>query len=88
MDGQVLDAALYKGQEEAVRASAFVATLTRNMSLPRTVVVDVGFVNGRGWALIEFNAAWSADLNGCDPDNVLPAIVAASGPESIPDLSA
>jgi hypothetical protein len=87
MDGHALDAALYKGEEEAVRASTSVATLTRNMSLPRTVVVDVGFVGGRGWALIEFNAVWGAGLNGCDPDKVLPTIVAASGPESIPDLS-
>jgi hypothetical protein len=50
------------------------------MSLPRTVVIDVGFIEGRGWALIEFNAAWGAGLNGCDPEKVLPAIVAASEP--------
>jgi len=49
------------------------------MTLPMTVVVDVGFVGGRGWTVIEFNAAWGAGLNGCNPERFLPAIVAASG---------
>jgi hypothetical protein len=42
------------------------------------VVVDVGLIAGRGWAVIEFNAAWGAGLNGCDPEKVLPAILEAS----------
>jgi hypothetical protein len=29
--------------------------------------------------VIEFNATWGASLNGCDPEKVLPAILAASG---------
>jgi hypothetical protein len=28
--------------------------------------------------VIEFNAAWGAGLNGCDPEKVLPAILEAS----------
>jgi hypothetical protein len=48
------------------------------MELPRAVVVDVGLIAGRGWAVIEFNAAWGAGLNGCDPEKVLPAILEAS----------
>lgn len=84
MDGLVLDAAIYEGKSEAGGAGQFVEALTHSMSLPRTVVVDVGFIDSRGWALIEFNAAWGAGLNGCDADKVLPAIVVASGPN--PDL--
>jgi len=80
MDGIVLDAAVYEGKPEAVGAGPFVEVLTNSMSLPRTVVVDVGFIDGRGWAVIEFNAAWGAGLNGCDTDRVLPAIVVASEP--------
>jgi ATP-grasp domain, R2K clade family 2 len=87
MDGQVLDSAVYEGGEKASDAETFVAELTHAMSLPRTVVVDVGLIDGRGWGLIEFNAPWGAGLNGCDPDKVLPAIVAASGPQSGCDLS-
>jgi hypothetical protein len=85
--GRVLDAAVYEGREKASDAETFVAALTHAMSLPRTVVVDVGFIDGRGWSLIEFNAAWGAGLNGCDPDKVFPAIIAASGPEPGRDLS-
>jgi len=43
------------------------------------VVIDVGLIANRGWGVIEFNAAWGAGLNGCDPEKVLPAILAASG---------
>jgi hypothetical protein len=32
--------------------------------------------------VIEFNAAWAAGLNGCDPDKVLSAIVVACEPIS------
>jgi hypothetical protein len=66
LDGRVLDAAL--------------SELVAAMTLPRTVVIDVGFVADRGWAVIEFNAAWGAGLNGCDREKVIAAILAASGP--------
>jgi hypothetical protein len=88
IDGRVLDAAVYQGKAEAVGASTFVNALTRAMSLPRAVVVDVGLIDSRGWAVIEFNAAWGAGLNGCDPERVLPAIVAASGPRCDSELPA
>ena len=38
----------------------------------------VGLVAERGWAVIEFNAAWGAGLNGYDPELSLPVIVMAS----------
>jgi hypothetical protein len=79
LDGVVLGAGVYEGKSEATDAVEFVGGLTRSMSLPRTVVVDVGFIDRRGWAVIEFNPAWGAGLNGCDPERVLPAIVSASG---------
>jgi ATP-grasp domain-containing protein len=81
VDGLVLDAAVYEGKAETVGAATFVEALTNSMSLPRAVV-DVGFIDTRGWAVIEFNAAWGAGLNGCDSDRVLPAIVVASEPLS------
>ena len=79
LDGVVLDAAVYEGPSDAAGAGEFVEALTKSMPLPRTVVVDVGLIDGRGWAVVEFNAAWGAGLNGCDAEKVLPAIVAASG---------
>ena len=85
-EGRVLDCAVYEGEMKTADAERFVADLTQAMTLPRTVVVDVGCIDGRGWAVIEFNAAWGAGLNGCDPDKVLPAIVTASR-KSASDLS-
>jgi hypothetical protein len=81
MTGEVLDSAVYEGREDTAGAGAFVAALSKEMPLPRSIVVDVGSIEGRGWSVIEFNAAWGSGLNGCNPDKVLPAIVAASGPQ-------
>lgn len=77
--GHVLDASLYEGMANTAGAAEFVALLIREMPLPSPVVVDVGLLGDSGWAVIEFNAAWGAGLNGCDAERVLPAIVAASG---------
>ena len=79
LQGEVLDAALYEGESELSGAVDFVRALTMSMALPRTVVIDVGFVDGRGWVLVEFNPSWGAGLNGCDAGKVLPAIVSATG---------
>jgi hypothetical protein len=78
--GRVLDAALYEGTADLSDAIKFVSELSNALELPRSVVVDVGFVFDRGWAVIEFNAAWGAGLNGCSPEEIIPAILAASGP--------
>lgn len=80
LQGEVLDAAVYEGGGDVEAVESFVTELAKTDLLPRTVVVDVGLIRGRGWAVIEFNAAWGSGLNGCDPMKVLPAIVAASDP--------
>jgi hypothetical protein len=79
LDGRVLDAAVYEGNTVLADAIAFIEELIQAIALPRVVVVDVGFIAGRGWAVIEFNAAWGVGLNGCVASKVLPAILAASG---------
>jgi hypothetical protein len=79
LDGQVLDAAVYEGNAALADVTAFITELAQRVKLPRSVVVDAGFLVGRGWAVIEFNAAWGAGLNGCNAPKVLPAILAASG---------
>lgn len=80
LDGRVLDTALYEGAAIVADAASVVDNLTKTVALPRAVVVDTGFIVGRGWAVVEFNAAWGAGLNGCDPEKALPAILAASEP--------
>jgi hypothetical protein len=78
LDGTVLAAAVYEGKAEVGDAVQFTLSVIKALPLPRAVVVDVGLVSERGWAVIEFNAAWGAGLNGCDPESALSAIVAAS----------
>lgn len=41
------------------------------VDLPRTAVLDVGVIAGRGWAVVEQNSAWGAGIYGCDPAAVL-----------------
>lgn len=80
LHGSVLDAACYEGVGDVAAARGFAGRVAHAMALPDAVVIDVGFIPGRGWAVIEFNAAWGAGLNGCDATRVLPAILAASSP--------
>jgi hypothetical protein len=42
--------------------------------LPPAFVADVGVIEDRGWAVVEFNPAWSAGLLGADPRAVLPVL--------------
>lgn len=41
---------------------------------PHAMVIDVGEVVGRGWAVVEVNPAWASGLCGCDPAAVLPVL--------------
>ncbi len=47
-------------------------------ALPPAFVVDVGLVEGRGWAVVEFNPAWCSGLLGADPGAVLGVLERAS----------
>ncbi len=44
------------------------------VEFPRAVVLDVGVIAGRGWAVVEQNAAWGSGVYGCDPCEVLEVI--------------
>jgi hypothetical protein len=46
--------------------------------VPPAVVVDVGRIADRGWAILEANAAWSSGIYGCDPNRVLPVLKQAT----------
>jgi hypothetical protein len=41
---------------------------------PPGVVIDVGIIKGKGWAVIEANQAWGSGIYGCDPAAVLPVL--------------
>lgn len=79
LEGRVLDCAIYDGEGDTIAATNAAAELLPNLPLPRAVVADMGLIRGRGWALLEFNAAWGAGLNGCSAELVWPCIAGASG---------
>lgn len=54
----------------------------RTVSLPPAVVVDVGLIDERGWAVVEFNPVFCAGLLGADPAAVLPVLARACRPRA------
>lgn len=67
--------------EELYEVRTFVEALLGDdrVDLPVATVMDIGLIEGRGWAAVEQNAAWGAGIYGCDPDAVLDVLHAASG---------
>lgn len=78
LDGCILDCAVFEGEIDTASATAFSEQALKVLTLPRACVMDVGYLSGLGWAVIEFNAAWGAGLNGCDANKVYPVIEAAT----------
>ena len=64
---------------EREEAQNFLQTLLADpaVQIPPAIVIDIGKIRGRGWAVIEANAAWAAGIYGCDPLQVLPVLVRA-----------
>ena len=72
-----------QGGEKAVPSKDALAVCDRLLAgrspaLPPACVVDVGLVEGRGWAVVEFNPAWCSGLLGADPTAVLGVLERAS----------
>jgi ATP-grasp domain, R2K clade family 2 len=44
---------------------------------PPAGVMDVGVIEGQGWAVVEANACWGAGIYGCDPRSVLQTLARA-----------
>jgi len=62
------------GQVEEDAARACLERVIAEVALPPAVVVDVGEIVGRGWAVVEANPAWASGLCGVDPAAVLPVL--------------
>jgi hypothetical protein len=69
-------------QEMAVPANltAFVDRLflKSGVTFPPALVMDIGLIEDRGWAVVEFNPAWCSGLLGADPRKILPVLERAS----------
>jgi len=44
------------------------------VAFPPAFVMDVGLIENRGWAVVEFNPVWCSGLLGADPKQVLPVL--------------
>ncbi len=64
---------------EAARAFASDVLARAGELFPPAVVLDVGRIEGRGWAVVELNPAWSSGLYACDPAGALRVIQRGSG---------
>jgi hypothetical protein len=69
----------FSTEEENQQVEAFMRTLLADdsVTLPRAAVVDIGTIEGRGWACVEQNAAWGAGIYGCDARAVLQVLALA-----------
>jgi hypothetical protein len=67
----------YEASSEELRAATVYAeavlAATTAMT-PQAIVLDVGQIEGQGWAVVEVNGAWGSGIYGCDPDAVLDVI--------------
>ncbi|MFJ3793650.1 ATP-grasp domain-containing protein [Kitasatospora sp. NPDC090091] len=81
LDGDLAEAPLaedpYRAEVSAFAADVLAASVGR---LPSAVVVDVGLLEGGGWAAVEANTAWASGGYACDPDAVLDVVLRAGGP--------
>lgn len=56
---------------ELQEAKEFAETVLGAVDAPRAVVMDVGLIKDKGWAVVELNAAWGSGIYGCEPKEVL-----------------
>jgi hypothetical protein len=51
-----------------------------DVDCPPAFVLDVGLIDGRGWAVVEANECWASGIYHCDPVKVLDVLKASCVP--------
>jgi hypothetical protein len=75
------DISIYSGKGDVKLMHVFVERFLESKErslLPETFVLDVGINSKEECFIIEFNSAWGAGLNGCEPLKVIPCIESAT----------
>ena len=84
LDDQVMTMNVYEGEADIDVARefaiSFVSDVKNRRLLVNTYVLDVGYIKGRGWAVIEANPTWGSGLNGCEAEKVIECIYYATKP--------
>ncbi len=92
LDGKILAAEFYRfvgeRDEEATRNAAIafaeMVLCSETERLPSSVVLDVGIIEGRGWAVVEANQTYASGIYGdIDAHDLLPAVLRAAGPRRL-----
>lgn len=65
---------------EAARHFARSVLDSSDIACPPAFVLDVGMIEDRGWAVVEFNESWVSGIYSCEPGKVLQALLAACIP--------
>lgn len=67
---------------EHMAAIGFLESLlaVTEVDIPPAVVIDVGWIAGAGWAVVEANGAWASSIYECAPDAVLEVLRCAVTP--------
>lgn len=63
-----------KAELQAATTFAEAVLAATHPMTPGAVVLDVGQMADRGWAVVEANGAWGSGIYGCDPEEVLDVI--------------
>jgi hypothetical protein len=68
------------GEVEVREALAFAAAFLADpvVQVPPAMVLDVGRIRGRGWAVVEANGAWASGIYGASPDLILSVLAGAT----------
>lgn len=74
VEGRLTDYHSTASERANVHAMVVELLETTGSATPRAIVIDVGKIAGRGWAVVEANGAWGAGIYGCAPSPVLDVI--------------
>jgi len=66
---------ILKNEEAAMFSFLDEFLADKTIELPEAVVIDVGYISNKGWALIEANPVWSSGVYACDPKRIIETIV-------------
>lgn len=50
------------------------------VATPPAFVLDVGMIESRGWAVVEFNECWASGIYSCEPQQVLETLLSSCVP--------
>jgi hypothetical protein len=78
LNGRVLSTSIYEGTMAIDIVRNFAQNFVSNHNCGVTYILDVGWIDGQGMAVIEANAIWGGGLNGCDPQAMVECLEAAT----------